>query len=465
MLDYNSYFKNKRITMLGLGVLGRGVNVAKFLAKHGAILTITDLKTAKELASSRRELRRYKNISYVLGKHELSDFQNRDMIIKAAGVPLDSPYVAAARKNKIPVEMDASLFAKLSPATIIGVTGTRGKSTVTHLIYWILKKAGKKVFLGGNIRGLATLPLLQKTKRGDVVVLELDSWQLQGFGPTSLKLRGASDGKGLSPHISVFTTFLDDHLNYYKGSRAKYFADKANIFKFQKKGDIFIAGPQVSALVKNKKLLARRSIGAGGKVKSKLIIPKAIPSNWKLKIPGEHNRDNVALATEAARALRIPDKVIRQAVENFSGVPGRLELVRTVRGVKIYNDTTATTPDATIVALQALGHPMSKWKKVVLIVGGADKGLDMKKLTREIPKYCKTVIFLKGTGTEKLKIESRKWKVETREFNNLKNAVAAAMKLAEKGDVVILSPAFASFGMFKNEYDRGERFNKIVGRL
>ena len=188
------YFKDKKITVMGLGLLGRGVGDAEFLAKNGADLIVIDLKIKKQLKTSLDRLKRFKNIKYTLGKHKLQDFRRRDMILKSAGVPLDSPYIKEAKKNKIPIEMSASLFTKLSGAKIIGVTGTRGKTTVTYMIYQILKKAKKRVFLGGNIKGVSTLALLGKVKKGDTVVMELDSWQLQGFGDSKI-----------SPHIAVFT--------------------------------------------------------------------------------------------------------------------------------------------------------------------------------------------------------------------------------------------------------------------
>ncbi|MEK7104573.1 MAG: Mur ligase family protein, partial [Patescibacteria group bacterium] len=197
-MNCEDFFAGKKILMMGLGILGRGVNVAKFLAECGAELTITDLKTEEQLAPSLKKLKKFTDIKYVLGRHDLADFSGKDMVIKAAGVPLDSPYIAETRKNNIPVEMDASLFAKLAGGVIVvGVTGTRGKSTVTHLIYEIIKSSGKKVFLGGNVKGLATLPLLKKVKNGDIVAMELDSWQLQGFEEAKT-----------SPNVAVFTTFL-----------------------------------------------------------------------------------------------------------------------------------------------------------------------------------------------------------------------------------------------------------------
>ena len=248
MKNWREFFKKKKITVIGLGLLGRGLGDAIFLAEHGAELIVTDLRDEKTLAPSLAKLERYKDIRYTFGGHKLEDFRKRDFILKAAGVPLDSPYIAEARKNKIPIKMDASLFAKLMPKGIIlvGVTGTRGKSTTTALIYEILKERFKiydlrfknrkkpKVYRGGNLLSEATLPLLEKVHAGDIVVLELDSWQLQGF----------HDAK-ISPQVAVFTTFLDDHLLYYKGNRKRYFEDKAAIFRYQKKGDVLIAGEQV----------------------------------------------------------------------------------------------------------------------------------------------------------------------------------------------------------------------------
>ena len=154
MEAYKAFFEGKRVTLMGLGLLGRGVGDARFLAQCGAELIVTDLKSEAELADSLAQLKEFKNITYHLDGHSIEDFRNRDMIIKAAGVPLDSPYIAEARKSGIPVRMSADLFAQLSGAVIVGVTGTRGKSTVTHLIAHILKTAGHHVLLGGNVRGI-----------------------------------------------------------------------------------------------------------------------------------------------------------------------------------------------------------------------------------------------------------------------------------------------------------------------
>lgn len=253
MKNYKQFFKGKKITVMGLGLLGRGVGYTKFLAEclsaqtGGADLIVTDLKTKEQLASSLKQLEKFRGIKFILGEHRLEDFKDRDMIIKAAGVPLDSIYINEAKKNDIPIEMDVSLFAKLAPSVkIVGVTGTRGKSMTTTLIYEILKANEKflkrKVFLGGNLRGVATLPLIKKVKEGDILVCELDSWQLQGFG----------DAK-ISPNISVFTSFMPDHMNYYKNSMEEYFEDKANIFKYQKSDDILIIRPGMKRYISKKR--------------------------------------------------------------------------------------------------------------------------------------------------------------------------------------------------------------------
>ncbi|PJE73969.1 MAG: UDP-N-acetylmuramoyl-L-alanine--D-glutamate ligase [Candidatus Terrybacteria bacterium CG10_big_fil_rev_8_21_14_0_10_41_10] len=453
-MNYKDFFKNKKILMMGLGILGRGVNVAKFLANAGAELTVTDLKDEEQLASSLQILSPYKNINYVLGKHNLTDFRDKDMLIKAAGVPLDSPYVAEARKNNIPVEMDASLFAKLLLSNlstsnvdniiVIGVTGTRGKSTVTQLIYEILTAANKRVFLGGNVKGLATLPLLEKIKTGDIVVMELDSWQLQGF----------SDSK-ISPHVAVFASFMRDHMNYYKGDMNAYFADKANIFKYQKAGDYLVCGEQVAEFMKDNGF---KSIG-----KKLVASKKNIPSEWNIKLQGEHNLANIAMAVKASEIFGVSGDIIKNTVENFTGAPGRLEFVKEINGIKFYNDTTATTPDAAIAAVKSLREDGKS--NIILIGGGADKELDFNEYAGFIKDKIKAMALFKGAATDKIMAAFGETGFPIEIFDNMPAAFKFAVSNADKGDVVLLSPGAASFGVFKNEFDRGEQFIEEISKL
>ena len=443
MISYKDYFKGKRVTVLGLGLLGKRLADVQFLSKMGAYVTVTDLKTAKELKTSVAALREYKNITYVFGEHRFEDFENKDFILKGQGTPIDSQYILHAREKGIPIEMDESLFMRLAPeVTLVGVTGTRGKTTTTELIYHILKKAKKWVHLGGNIKGTAALPLLTKVRKGDIVVFELSSWQLQGFGEAKL-----------SPQVSVFTSFMPDHMNYYKNNLDAYFQDKAEIFLHQTKDDTLVISPQLHSLV-------------NGKTTGRVVVAKSedIPQNWKIKIPGEHNRQNIACAIEAATVLGIKGQVIKKAVESFKGVPGRLEFIRSYRGIHIYNDTCATTPEATVAGLSALA-PLAIDSKVILLAGGTDKVLDLAPLVKVLPEYAKEIVLLSGTGTEKLKTLLKKENMLFSEMENLKSLLKQGIKNAHKGDIVLFSPAFASFGMFKNEYDRGDQFVSLVKKL
>ncbi len=436
-MDASSHFRGKNITVMGLGLLGRGVGDAKYLAECGANLIVTDLKSREELADSVAQLESFSNITFVLGEHRLEDFRDRDFILKAAGVPLDSPYVAEAKKNGIPVRMSADLFAEISGIVCVGVTGTRGKSTVAHMLYAILKEAKKPVLLGGNVRGVSTLALLKEATPEHIAVLELDSWQLQGWGEAQM-----------SPHVAVFTTLYPDHLNYYHDDLDAYLADKAHIFLYQTEADTLILGKQCAPTIIDK---------YGERIESKTLVADTLklPDTWVLAIPGLHNRYDAALALAAARALDVPDEVSRRALATFAGVPGRLELLREVNGVKIYNDTTATTPEATLAALAALDPAHT-----VLIAGGTDKGLDMNELLLKLGEV-KRVILLAGTGTSRV----LEFLPNASVFDDLEKAVREAFVATEPGDTLLFSPAFTSFGMFKNEFDRGDQFTAIVKAL
>jgi UDP-N-acetylmuramoylalanine--D-glutamate ligase len=384
------------------------------------------------------QLESFPNITFVLGEHRLEDFSNRDIILKAAGVPLDSMYIAEAKKNNIPVRISADLFAEISGVTCVGITGTRGKSTVAHMLYAILQEAEKPVLLGGNVRGVSTLALLKETTPEHIAVLELDSWQLQGWGEARM-----------SPHIAVFTTLYPDHSNYYHDDLDAYLADKSNIFLYQGVKDTLILGKQCAPTIIEK---------YGERIDSKTLVVDmlALPDTWTLRIPGLHNRYDAALALAAARALDVPDDTSRRALKSFAGVPGRLEYLHEVRGVKIYNDTTSTTPEATLAALAALDPAHT-----VLIMGGTDKGLDMDALIAKLPEV-KKIILLAGSGTELIKSHLPE---NTIIYDSIADAVSAATGAAEKGDTVLFSPAFTSFGMFKNEFDRGDQFTAIVQSL
>ncbi len=443
-MDASAHFRGKKITLMRLGLLGRGVQDAAYLARCGAHVHVVDAAPQAVMQPSVDALKEYPDISFTFGPYDLADFRDCDLVLKGAGVPLDSPEIAEAKKHGVPVRMSADLFAEYAGVPLVGVTGTRGKSTVTHMLAAILEAAGKRVLLGGNVRGVSTLALLDAVEpdaTDQVAVLELDSWQLQGFGEAAL-----------SPHVAVFTTFFPDHENYYQASPEQYLADKANIFIYQGPQDTLILGKQCAATVIDT---------YGDKIDSHVAVTdeQKLPDTWMLLVPGRHNRYDAALALAAARALGVGDETSRTALETFPGVPGRLERVAEKEGITYYNDTTATTPEATVAALEAL-DPDGK-QHILLIIGGADKGLDMHTLRPAVHAHAKAVFFLAGTGTDRIRSDAPDAVV----YDSLDAAFAAARSAAAPGDTVLLSPAFASFGMFKNEFDRGDQFTALVRGL
>jgi UDP-N-acetylmuramoylalanine--D-glutamate ligase len=437
---YAEYFYGKKVTVMGLGLLGRGVGDTEFLSENSAEILVTDMKNEQELAPSLATLAPFSGITYHLGAHNTPDFENRDFILKAAGVPYDSPYIAHAKALDIPVYMSAALVAHIVTkanlgVTIIGVTGTRGKSTVTQLVAHILASSGLRVFLGGNIRGMANLPLLKALEEGDYLVLELDSWQLQGFG--DLKI---------SPHISIFTSFMDDHMNYYKDNKELYFNDKAHIYRHQKEYDVLIASPQ-----------AAQEIRARDKVD--ITIPEG--TFFEMNLIGEHNQVAARLAYEAASQCGLSEEEIKNAIKTFPGVEGRLQnlgLCGKEKNIRVFNDNNATTGDATIAAIDAINETYNK--KPILILGGTDKGLSLASLEETILIGVKTCVYLEGTGTSRLNLPKEYM------FETLLECVEKAFELAQDGDIILFSPAFASFSKhFNNEYERNDDFMKNVQKF
>ncbi|MDB5260689.1 MAG: UDP-N-acetylmuramoylalanine--D-glutamate ligase [Candidatus Nomurabacteria bacterium] len=434
---YLPYFKDKKVTILGLGLLGRGMGDTLFVAENQADIICTDTRSREKLAESIKkvESHNFKNLQLIIGEIRLIDFENRDYILTCAGMPKDYEYLMHARKNGIPIYMSAALvvsivYKHLPNVKVIGVTGTRGKTTTTALIAHILHTAGKTVHLGGNIRGIANLPILEKIEDGDYLVLELDSWQLQGFGEFKI-----------SPNIAVFTSFMDDHMNYYKDDRRAYFLDKANIYKYQKEGDILIGSNQ-----------AKEEIS-----KYDLEVEVSIPTSdiLEMNLIGKHNQISARLAYEVGIKCGIDESNIKESIKNFKAVEGRLEDMGLFRGVRVFNDNNATTPDATIAAIKSIYEKYNK--KPILILGGGDKNLPLDHLEEVIKEDVQDFVLLEGAGTERLKLD-RKYIYE-----RLEDCIDQAFKLAQVGDIILFSPTFVSFSKyFNNEYERNDLFVKEV---
>lgn len=433
---------NKKIAILGLGIENYALVNFLLSKKIKCEITVCDKRSRKELGEKYKKLA--KRASWKLGVDYNRGLEKFDILFRSPGWPLNCRGIREALKKSssrrpIIVSSPMKLFFESCPTeNIIGVTGTKGKGTTSSLIYHILKMSGKRVWLGGNI-GVAPFEFIGKIRKKDWVVLELSSFQLEDME------------KG--PKIAMITNLEKEHLsaadphnpNYHRFLK-DYWKAKMNIFKYQKPG---------GAVFMNIKL----------KSKIRIKNPKVFyfsSSNLPSKLVGGHNKENIAAAVKAASFIGVKREIIRKAVKNFKGLEHRLELVGNVYGVKYYNDTFATTPEAAIIAVSSFSNP------IILIAGGAEKKSDFKKLARIIKNKVKLVILLAGKATGRLKKELIKagyQKDNIKLVSNMKKAVNLSTKNSFYGDVVLLSPACASFGMFKNYKERGRIFKKEVKKI
>jgi UDP-N-acetylmuramoylalanine--D-glutamate ligase len=470
-------FKNKKITVMGIGLHGGGVGVIKFLTEQGAKVLATDLRDKDELKSSIEKLAGLP-VDFVLGEHRMDDFINADMIIKNPGVPEDSEFIKAAREKNIPIESDIGIFLEICPAPIISITGTRGKSTTAALLAHILSNHFPQVILAGNIRN-SVLEKFSEITKDTIVVLELSSWQL-------------ADAKKheKSPYVAVMTNIMQDHQNRYKDF-ADYIEDKKLIFKFQKDKDylflnfddarlreiskevtsrIYFYSTDGDNLIKTELPSLNQKARLGAYTIGKKIFYGAareeICTLSDINLPGRHNLSNVLAAISVADLYDIPVEKIREGLKDFQMLEGRLELIKEINGIKFINDTTATSPDAAIAAVNFLteNEKPENQKHVILIAGGADKNLDFRELGKLISEKIKAVILLKGNATEKLRKEILP-EIPVKKTDSMEKAVSAAKKIAVEGDIILLSPGCASFGLFKHEFDRGQKFNEAIQKI
>ncbi len=460
--------KDKRITIMGLGLNQGGLGAARFFAKSGAKILITDLKSEEELEPSLKKLKGF-DIKYILGRHREEDFINADMVIQNPAVPYNSKYLKIARKYKIPIKTDLDLFFQLCPSkNIIAVAGTKGKSTVSKLIYHIFKEAQKDTILAGNI-GISVLDILEKINSQTWIILEISTWQMEGIKHCKFK-----------PRTAVLTNILPDHLDRYPNYK-EYARSEKLIFKHQRLNDNLVVNYDNEETIKIKKEIelpiywfsAKEKIEPGCYLENDELIFQS--EKYKitfakisdLPLLGLHNLENILAASTVGFIHNIPGEIILKALKNFPGIPYRLEFIGEFRGIKFYNDTCATTPEATLAAVGSFPkYP------IILFLGGKDKKLNYEYFGIAIGKNknVKKIILLQHPAYDaSLKILSALKKHLDSEniiqISNLKVGVEIALQQAEVNDLILFSPAAASFGMFKNEFDRGDQFNKIVKNL
>lgn len=459
-------FSGKRVTVFGLGISGGGVGTVEFLAKRGAKeIIVTDTKSEEELSESVAKIRNLPGVTLVLGSHRKEDFTGVDLVIKNPRVPWTNEYVRLAQERGIPVEMDSGIFFALCPRPIIGITGTKGKTTTATAIAHLLRRTSRSVLEVG-ISDRPVLSLLDEVQEDTVVVFELSSWRLSGL--RSVKR---------SPHIAVFTNFFPDHLNYYV-SMEEYFADKANIFCFQREEDVFIynAGDarlrEAAASVFSKlfPFSERDAERTGVFVRGEDIVireegrERIVAQVSDIRIPGEHARLNMLAAVAAVSAYGVSFEHLPDDLASFAGVPHRLEYVGEKRNIRWYNDTAATVPDAAIAGMRSFGEPL------ILLGGGSDKNLSFDEMGRYISETSSVlgVVLFAGDATEKLSTAIRLHGGGEKllgEVSSMQEAIDLVFSQSILPKIALLSPGAASFGIFRNEFDRGDQFRERVGEL
>jgi UDP-N-acetylmuramoylalanine--D-glutamate ligase len=455
--------RGRRVLLLGLGVNQGGLGVARFLAEHGADVRVTDLQTQDALAGPLAELEGLP-ITYTLGRHEESDFEWAEIVVRNPAVPRDSTWLDLARRHGAQVEMEMTLFFRLCHSPIIGVTGTKGKTTTTAILGEILQQRWPDVILAGNM-GRTALGQIKRLRPDEPVALELSSFQLESL-----------DEQRMSPQIAVWTNISEDHLDRY-ASLDDYAAVKASIARHQSSTDWIIyprgddgiatllAGAEgIRATFGTEPVSADHALWIDGQRFVGRWSGDAVDLGQVegLSIPGRHNVLNALAAAAAGLAGGLTPREVTAGIAAARSVENRLETIATIGGVEYVNDTTATTPAATVAALATY-----QGRQIVLIAGGSNKRVSLGPLADAIAARADRVVLLDGTATADLMRELAVRGFDRHEgpYSTMKQAVAAATDRAAPGAVVLLSPGCASFGMFRNEFHRGDTFRQAVAEL
>lgn len=447
----------KRIAILGFGI--EGIALANFLVDKVASITVFDQKSQELLLADDNpslqkvilDQRIVKNLNFDINVLPIDDF---DVIFRSPAIYFDHPKLVEARSRGIEVSSQIKLFFELCSCKIIGVTGTKGKGTTASLIFSMLEKAGFKTYLAGNI-GYPAITLIPELKKDDFVILELSNFQLADLNQ--------------SPYISVVTNIGIDHLDYHK-TAAEYVEAKFNILKYQTFSDYAVLNENstfqdLTSSKARKLFFSRRpSDTSDAYLEDGQVLLRdggVVCGEEEIRLVGKHNLENIAAASLVARILNIPVSIIKNAATDFNGLPYRLQLIREIRGKRFINDSFATNPGPTMAAIESFAQ------EKVLILGGSSKNADFAELAQTIAKNrVKAVILIGVEGTRiGQALKENGYAGIIMPEKSLEEAVSRANSLANSGEIIIFSPACASFDMFKNYKDRGEKFNQIVEDL
>ncbi|CDZ74739.1 UDP-N-acetylmuramoylalanine-D-glutamate ligase [Peptoniphilus sp. ING2-D1G] len=435
-------YENKNILILGFGITGR--SALKCLSNFNVNIYIYD--------ENIESLKKYSD--YIFKIYKSSDLKSIDFIVKSPGIKPDHPILTEAEKNKIVVKSDLEVFYEICKCkNLIAITGTNGKTTTSSLVENILKEK-YKTYLVGNI-GKSVFDVALEAKEEECVVIEASSFQLEYVN----KFR---------PKISIITNITSDHLDWHKTVQ-NYKNAKYKIFANQSSEDFIIINE--NSELKYKSISPKKYFFSTEKVVDRGIFLKDNAIYFKdedeidkiidiseIKIPGKHNIENIMCAINVAKVLNVPKNMIYKSVRNFMGVEHRIEFVRELRGVKYYNDSKGTNPDSTIMAIKAMDD------NIILIAGGYDKGADFDNMLDMAKKKIKTMVLF-GQTADKIQAVAKKYGIKMYIVKNMEQAVELSYSIAETEDIVLLSPACASWDMYESYEKRGEHFKKLVNEL
>jgi len=428
-------FAGKRVVVMGLGKFGGGIAVSRWLVEQGASVLVTDRASPEALEESRKQLASLP-IEYRLGEHREEDFISADMIVASPAVPPGDRFLSLARQHGIPVTTEIRLFLERCTAPVLAVTGTKGKSTTTTLLNLMLQRR-YTTWLGGNM-GRSLLSDIPAIRPEHLVVLEVSSFMLEYLAEAQW-----------SPHVAVVTRLAPDHLDRHLTEKG-YYEVKKNIVRFQKPED-------VAVLHESCPLFAEFCAATRARV---VAYGLAGRRPFDLKLTGDHNQLNAQAAFAAAQAMGISWDEAQEAVTDFTGLPHRLQLVHEHGGVKFYNDSIATIPEAAIAALESFPP-----RRVIQIVGGYDKKLDLKPLCNALVERAKAALCIGATGeviAGMMEQSAGVGAAAVYRCGDLPTAMKMARQIAQEGDVVLLSPGCASYGQFRNFEERGEVFTRLA---